>query len=185
MQIPSYRESDNSYHIRYFDIDNDIEFEGLFTETRASVAQHILLSKAAKTLSLAQVFRMTDAEAETAFRVSAGPIPTAPRFARTAVRLMPTKPVARMARCASAARAASRMYVERAYKIAAQYADLFDYNDPADAFAITDDFMSTGRISGAECIPIPQLQVGQFKTINGKGLRVKYKRELEYLTDIL
>jgi transposase-like protein len=30
--------------------------------------QHFLLSKAAKTLSLAQVFRMTDAEAETAFR---------------------------------------------------------------------------------------------------------------------
>jgi hypothetical protein len=27
------------------------------------------------------------------------------------------------------------------------------------------------RISGAECIPIPQLQVGQFKTINGKRLQ--------------
>jgi chromosome partitioning protein len=66
---------------------------------------------------------------------------------------------------------------------------LFDYDDPADAFAITDDFMSAGRISGAECIPIPQLQVGQFKTINGKRLQgnksqLKYKRELEYLTDI-
>jgi chromosome partitioning protein len=85
---------------------------------------------------------------------------------------------------------ASRMYVEQAYKNAAQYAHLFDYEDPADAFAITDDFMSAGRISGAECIPIPQLQVGQFKTINGKRLQVnksqiKYKRELEYLTDIL
>jgi transposase-like protein len=32
------------------------------------VAQHFLLSLAAKTLSLAQVFRMTDAEAETVFR---------------------------------------------------------------------------------------------------------------------
>jgi transposase-like protein len=32
------------------------------------VAQHFLLSKAAKTLSLAQVFRMTDGEAETAFK---------------------------------------------------------------------------------------------------------------------
>jgi transposase-like protein len=32
------------------------------------MAQHFLLSKAAKTLSLAQVFRMTDAEAETAFK---------------------------------------------------------------------------------------------------------------------
>jgi transposase-like protein len=32
------------------------------------VAQHFLLSRAAKTLTLAQVFRMTDAEAEAAFR---------------------------------------------------------------------------------------------------------------------
>lgn len=85
---------------------------------------------------------------------------------------------------------ASRMYVERAYKIASQYPKLFDHNDPADAFAITDDFMSAGRISGAQSIPIPMLQVGSFKTIDGKRLQVnksqvKYKRELEYLTDIL
>lgn len=33
------------------------------------MAQHFLLTRAAKTLSLAQVFRMTDAEAETAFRL--------------------------------------------------------------------------------------------------------------------
>src|ERR1700692_4442804 len=33
------------------------------------MAQHFLLSKAAKTLSLAQVFRMTDGEAETAFKM--------------------------------------------------------------------------------------------------------------------
>jgi len=32
------------------------------------MSQHFLLSKDAKTLSLAQVFRMTDLEAETAFR---------------------------------------------------------------------------------------------------------------------
>jgi chromosome partitioning protein len=85
---------------------------------------------------------------------------------------------------------ASRMYIERAYKIAVQFPLLFDFDDPADAFAITDDFMSAGRISGAECIPIPQLQVGQFKTVNGKRLQVnksqiKYRRELEYLTDVL
>ena len=33
------------------------------------MAQHFLLSKAAKILSLAQVFRMIDAEAETAFKM--------------------------------------------------------------------------------------------------------------------
>ena len=32
------------------------------------MAQHFLLSRAAKSLSLAQVFRLTDAEAELAFR---------------------------------------------------------------------------------------------------------------------
>jgi len=46
------------------------------------VAQHFLLSKAAKTLSLAQVFRMIDADAETAFKMIrwAG-LPTALRYA--------------------------------------------------------------------------------------------------------
>jgi len=32
------------------------------------MSQHFLLTRQAKTLSLAQVFRMTDVEAETAFR---------------------------------------------------------------------------------------------------------------------
>jgi chromosome partitioning protein len=85
---------------------------------------------------------------------------------------------------------ASRVYVERAYKIASAYPQLFDHQDPADAFSITDDFMSAGRISGAKSIPIPMLQVGSFHNIDGKRLQVnksqeKYKRELEYLTDIL
>src|SRR3981189_2788507 len=40
----------------------------LFSETRTTVAQHFLLSRTAKTLSLAQVFRMTDGEAETTFK---------------------------------------------------------------------------------------------------------------------
>jgi hypothetical protein len=68
------------------------------------------------------------------------------------------------------------MYVEKAYGIAAKYPGLFDYDDPADAFAITDDFMSAGRISGAESIPIPQLRVGQFHTVNGKRLQVNQLR---------
>jgi chromosome partitioning protein len=84
---------------------------------------------------------------------------------------------------------ASQMYVERAYKEAIQYPQLFS-DDPANYFAITDDFMSAGRISGAKSIPLPNLKVGDFHTIDGKRLQVnksqvKYKRELEYLTDIL
>jgi len=85
---------------------------------------------------------------------------------------------------------ASQMYVERAYEVAAQHPNLFDVDDPADAFAITDDFMSAGRISGAEGIPIPMLKVGKFHTVNGSRLQVnqsqsKYKKELEYLLSIL
>lgn len=85
---------------------------------------------------------------------------------------------------------ASQMYVEKAYQVAAKYPDLFDVDDPADAFAITDDFMSAGRISGAEGIPIPKLKVGQFHTVNGSRLQVnqsqtKYRKELEYLLSIL
>ena len=51
-----------------------------------SDVQHFLLSKAAKTLSLAQVFRMTDAEAETTFRNIRWADTTALRYARPAVR---------------------------------------------------------------------------------------------------
>jgi len=44
---------------------------------------HFLLSPASKTLSLGRVFRMSDAEAETMFAISAGLRRTARRFART------------------------------------------------------------------------------------------------------
>ncbi|MBB3808785.1 ParA family protein [Pseudochelatococcus contaminans] len=85
---------------------------------------------------------------------------------------------------------ASQMYVEKAYATASRYPELFDVADPADAFVITDDFMSAGRISGAEGIPIPKLKVGQFHTVNGSRLQVnqsqtKYKKELEYLVSVL
>ncbi|MCG3784587.1 ParA family protein [Delftia acidovorans] len=85
---------------------------------------------------------------------------------------------------------ASQMYIERAYALAERHADLFDVADPADAFVLTDDFMSAGRISGAEGIPIPKLKVGQFHTVSGSRLQVnqsqtKYRRELEYLASVL
>ncbi len=84
---------------------------------------------------------------------------------------------------------ASQMYIERAYDITERYPTLFE-GDPANSFVITDDFMSAGRISGAEGIPISSLKVGKFHTIGGKRLQVnqsqtKYKRELEYLVSIL
>ncbi len=85
---------------------------------------------------------------------------------------------------------ASRMYIERALSVAEKYSQLFDYPEPSDAFVITDDFVSAGRISGARSIPISELKIGSFHTIEGKRLQVnssaeRYQRELAYLMSIL
>ncbi|WP_423192999.1 ParA family protein [Cupriavidus sp. H18C2] len=84
---------------------------------------------------------------------------------------------------------ASQMYIQRAMKLAEKHAKLFD-GDPSDSFAITDDFVSAGRISGAQSIPISQLKVGKFHTVEGKRLQVnqsviRYQHELAYLTSII
>jgi chromosome partitioning protein len=85
--------------------------------------------------------------------------------------------------------AASRMFIERALKTANDHRELFE-GDPADSFVITDDFMSAGRISGAESVPISELKVGRFHTVSGRRLQVnqsaeRYQRELSYLASIL
>jgi chromosome partitioning protein len=85
---------------------------------------------------------------------------------------------------------ASTMYIERALNIAEKYHGLFDYEDPADAFVVTDDFVSAGRISGAKSIPISRLKIGSFHTVEGKRLQVnasaeRYQRELAYLVSAL
>lgn len=84
---------------------------------------------------------------------------------------------------------ASRMYIERALDIAGRYPQLFD-GDPTDAFAVTDDFVSSGRISGAKSAPIAKLKIGTFHTVEGKRLQVnasveRYQHELDYLASIL
>lgn len=85
---------------------------------------------------------------------------------------------------------ASRMYVGRALSIAEKYSRLFDHENPADAFVITDDFVSSGRISGAKSVPISRLKIGSFHMVEGKRLQVnasaaRYQRELAYLLSIL
>ncbi|MBS0587509.1 MAG: ParA family protein [Proteobacteria bacterium] len=85
---------------------------------------------------------------------------------------------------------ASRMYIERAISLAEKHADLFAYDDPSDAFVITDDFHSAGRISGAERKPITELQVGKFHTVESRRLQVnasaeRYKKQLRYLASMI
>jgi chromosome partitioning protein len=85
---------------------------------------------------------------------------------------------------------ASRMYIGRALAIAERYPQLFDHSEPSDAFVITDDFVSSGRISGAKSIPISELKVGKFYTVEGKRLQVnesatRYQKELAYLVSVI
>lgn len=85
---------------------------------------------------------------------------------------------------------ASRMYIERAIAISERYKSLFNHSDPADAFVITDDFHSAGRISGAERLPITELSVGKFHTIEGRRLQVnssahRYKKQIKYLSSMI
>jgi chromosome partitioning protein len=85
---------------------------------------------------------------------------------------------------------ASRMYIERAIEIALRYRKLFDFENPIDAFVVTDDFVSAGRISGAKSTPIAELKVGSFHTVEGKRLQVnksvtRYQKELAYLASVI
>ena len=85
---------------------------------------------------------------------------------------------------------ASRMYIERALAMAEKYASLFGLNTPSDAFVLTDDFHSAGRVSGAKRIPISELTVNSFHTIGTRRLQVntsvtRYQRELKYLASLI
>jgi hypothetical protein len=86
--------------------------------------------------------------------------------------------------------AASCMYINRALEIADRYPHLFDYDDPSDAFVLLDDFLSSGRISGAKSIPISELTPVKFHTVQGSRLQVnsyveRYKNQLKYLVSVL
>lgn len=85
---------------------------------------------------------------------------------------------------------ASLMYIERALKIANEHAHLFNLADPSDAFVLTDDFHSAGRVSGAKRIPITELEVRSMHTVEGRRLQVnssvtRYQRELKYLASVI
>jgi chromosome partitioning protein len=80
--------------------------------------------------------------------------------------------------------------IERAYNIAREYRGLLAVDDPADAFVLTDDFHSSGRISGARRIPISELKVASFHTVDNRRLQVnasvsRYQRELQYLVSMI
>jgi len=110
---------------------------------------------------------------------------SAPRVAAIVMTMVGSK-----SRIRSTSDSASRMYIERALAIAEKYSGLFDHENPADSFVITDDFVSSGRISGAKSVPISRLKIGSFHVVEGKRLQVnasatRYQRELAYLLSLL
>jgi cellulose biosynthesis protein BcsQ len=85
---------------------------------------------------------------------------------------------------------ASRMYIERALSAAQKHSSLFNHEDPTDAFVLTDDFHSAGRISGAKRIPLAELVEKSFHTVGNRRLQVnrsvlRYQHELKYLASLL
>lgn len=87
---------------------------------------------------------------------------------------------------------ASRMYIERALALAEKNAHLFNHSDnPGRAFVLTDDFHSAGRVSGYKHIPISELKVRSFHTIEGRRrLQVnasvtRYQHQLKYLASMI
>lgn len=85
---------------------------------------------------------------------------------------------------------ATQMYIERALKIAQKFPQVFDHDEVADAFVVTDDFVSSGQISGAESIPIAKLKIGKFHTVENRRLQVnesvtRYQQELAFLASAI
>ena len=85
---------------------------------------------------------------------------------------------------------ASKMYIERAVKIAEKHSAVFATGNPIDHFALLSDFQSSGRISGSKAIPIAKLNEGQSHTIDGRRLEVnksvsRYQLELKYATKLI
>jgi chromosome partitioning protein len=85
---------------------------------------------------------------------------------------------------------ASRVYIERALKLAEQYPDLFPNKSPASAFVLAEDFRGAGKISGALGIPLSKLEIGEFKTVDRKRIQVnksatRYQNQIRYIGEML
>lgn len=111
--------------------------------------------------------------------------PRAPKIAAIVMTMAGAK-----SRLSSTPGRASQMYVERALRVAEQYHTLFEHDKLTDAFVVTDDFVSSGQISGAKSIPIAKLKVNSFHNVGKKRLQVnesatRYKKELAYLASII
>lgn len=81
-------------------------------------------------------------------------------------------------------------YITQVIQIAYEHANLFSGSDPIDSIHLLDDFHSAGRISGSKRIPLAELSVGQWFSIDGQRLEVndsltRYQREMRALAATL
>ena len=80
--------------------------------------------------------------------------------------------------------------MEQTLELAERYPEVFLYEKPSDAFVLADDFRGSGRISGALSIPLTQLTVGEFKTVDRRRLQVnkaigRYQNQVRYIAVML
>jgi cellulose biosynthesis protein BcsQ len=77
----------------------------------------------------------------------------------------------------------TRFFLQKALEVSEPYAHLFSEDKPEDCFYLLDDFLSSGRISGKQRMPLAKLVAGQKFTIDGQRLEVnpsvdRYKKEI-------
>lgn len=84
----------------------------------------------------------------------------------------------------------TRFFVQKALEIAHEYSVLFSGKDITDCFYLSDDFHSSGRISGNQRIPLSKLESGTKYMVDGQRLEVnpsvdRYKKEVYNLMQAL
>ncbi|ENK5206815.1 ParA family protein [Klebsiella aerogenes] len=80
----------------------------------------------------------------------------------------------------------TKYFLQRALEIAKEYEHLFSENECEKCFYLLDDFLSSGRISGKQRIPLSKLSAGKKFTVDGQRLEVnpsieRYKKEMKNL----
>ena len=80
----------------------------------------------------------------------------------------------------------TRYFLQRAVDIAKQHEHLFSEDSAEKCFYLLDDFLSSGRISGKQRIPLARLEAGKKFTVDGQRLEVnpsveRYKKEMKNL----
>ncbi|PQV67642.1 ParA family protein [Cronobacter sakazakii] len=82
----------------------------------------------------------------------------------------------------------TKYFLQKAVEIAKQYEELFSEKKAEDCFYLLDDFLSSGRISGKQRIPLAKLEAGKKFPVDGQRLEVnpsveRYKKEMRNLAN--